>query len=312
MTSRRLPPPLFLACLALLVGAARLYAIQAEVLFSDRRALKVDMLGPTGNQMMRMVILDSGATLEQPIKSIAKVKFELPFNPEELQKSFTFGNYTNVLQNLESFLPSMYPFLDLDSNVKPLYSVLVRSQYWQEKYADAITVCNRLTRAFPENSPEQLEFRLLKILCLHSLGQPQETIKPLNEIPKLGIRDPLSPLFWYAQAQLHASTNNLYDANDYAAKIIAFSPKEMDWMPPALFLTARFYASTNRFDVARQICKELEIVAQDTPWQQRAVDFVPQVDQMEKEYKAELKRLEEEAKSKIVDSPLRKVDVTFE
>lgn len=298
--------------LATLFSTARLQAINGKVLFDDNRAMSVDMIGPTGNKMMRMIILDSGATLEHPINKITGVTFELPFDQEELKRNYTFGSYTNVLTVLEPFLPEMYPFLDLQSNVKPLYSMMVRSQYWEKKYADAIAVCNRLTRAFPDDSPAQMEFRLMRILCQHGLGQPKETIKPLNEFPKLDIRDPLSPLYWYSMAQLHASTNNLYEANDYAAKIIAFAPKELDWMPPALFLTARFNASTNQFDVARQICKELELVAQNTPWQQRAVDFVPQIGEMERDYKAELKRREEEAAAKVDNSPLRKVNVQFE
>jgi len=303
---------LLLLCIVLIGTTQRSSALNASILFDDNRSMEVDIIGPTGNRMMRMIIRSNNAQLDHPIDKIVGLKFDLPFEMEELTRNYAFGSYTNVISTLAPLVPQYLPFIEINNNTRPLFPMLVRSYYWVGSHTEAITLCDRAMRAYKDGTPEQNEFRLLRILSMHGQGKHSETERFLRQLPKLERKDPLAPLYWYSMAQLHASTNNLYNANDFAAQIIAFAPKEMDWVPPALHLTARYNASTARFNVARQILDELEIVAMDTPWAARATEFRPVIARMEREHTAALNRKAAEEAAKVDQSPLRKVTVQFD
>ena len=66
--------------------------------------------------------------------------------------------------------------------------------------------------------------------------------------------------------------------------MVAFSGKDFDWMPPALWLSTEQHVAITNFPVAMQIIEEMDIVAQKTEWAVKATELQPRVKKMDEDH----------------------------
>jgi hypothetical protein len=294
---------LLLAATLLAVMSAR--AQDATVVFKDKRSWDVEVSGLTSNGILKMRMKNSNTDAEAPVADVAGIRFAIPFDEAEVTKNYTFGEYEKVVPVLADKLKPYFYYLTIENNISPYCLMLARSQYWLGQHAEAMSSAEKLTRYTTKGGKEWTEASLVKCLCLHAQNKPRETERILQTLPKIERDDPVAAIYWYSLARLQVTTNNVREANHNIANIIAFAGKDFDWTPPALYQSAEFHLADHRFESAKQICEEIQICAQDTPWQAKAKDLIPEIARRKVEHEAKLKKAADEAAAKAARSPLR-------
>jgi hypothetical protein len=158
--------------------------------------------------------------------------------------------------------------------------------YWDKQYEALIKTADDIMRPLRVVKGDTFdECLLLKTLALQSMGKTIDAAPILNDLEPLTRHDKHASLYWYSMAKLHLSTNNQAAAHENIAQMVAFSGKDFDWMPAALWLSTEHHVATTNFPVALQIIEEIDIVAQKSEWAQKAVDLQPRVKKMDDEHK---------------------------
>jgi hypothetical protein len=299
----RLPLALFLGLISLASLAGR--AQEATVIFKDKRSWEVEIVG-VKDGVLKMVMKNSNTEADTPVGDVAFLRFVIPFDENEVMKNYTFGEYEKAEAVLADKLRPYFFHLAFENNILPYVMILARSQYWLNKFAEANATADRVLRTVPKERPEATEAALIKCLCLHATGRSADTERIMAGLPTIDRDAEVAPIYWYSLARLHLTTNNVVQATENIANIVAFAGKDFDWMPPALYQSAEFHLAAHRFDVATQICQEMKLAAKDTPWQQKALDLLPRIEQEKKAHELRLRREAEALAAKAARSPLRR------
>lgn len=289
----------------LLAAALAARAQDAVVIFKDKRSWEVELTGATNAGVMKMRMKNSSTDAETPVADIALIRFAVPFDENEVQKNYTFGDYEKVNAVLADKLRPYFYYLAFENNITPYTLILARTQYWLEKYSEASATADKILRSVVKESREWTEASLIKCLCLHAQNKSPETARILSTLPAIERDDAVAPIYWYSLARLHMTTNNVREATENIANIVAFAAKDFDWMPPALYQSAEFHLQAHRFEAATQICNEMQVCAKDTPWQQKASDLIPRIAKAKTDWEAQQKKAAQAAAEKAARSPLR-------
>ena len=259
---------------------------QCDVIFKNKKKWAADIVGRTSSNTLKMRRQGQSGVIEYPIKDIAAIKWNTEIDEIEVLQNYDRGEYKLVIETVTEATADMMRYSDIPNNLNKLLILIPRGLYWDKQYDQLIKTATDIMRPLRVVKGDIYdECNLLKILALQGLGKTGEADAALKKTEPLTRHDKLAPLYWYAMAKSHLNANNLKEAHENVAQMVAFSGKEFDWLPPALWLSVEQQIATTNFPVALQIIDELDIVAQNTEWAVKAATQQPRVKQMDEEHK---------------------------
>lgn len=259
---------------------------QCDVIFKNRKKWAADLVGRTSQGTLKMRRKGQSGVIEYPIKDIAAIKYHTDIDEIEVLQNYDRGEFKKVIAEVTEATKDMLRYSDIPSNLNKLIILIPRSLYWDKQYQTLIKTATDIMRPMRASKGDIWEeCNLLKTLALQALGRTNEAEPILNKMEPLTRHDKLASLYWYSMAKLHLSTNNQAAAHENIAQMVAFSGKDFDWMPPALWLSTEHHVASTNFPVAMQIIEEMDIVAQSTEWAVKALELQPRVKQMDDAHK---------------------------
>ena len=254
---------------------------QCDVIFHNKKKWSADLIGRTSSNTLKMRREGQSGVIECPIKDIAGIKFNSDADPIDILQDYDRKEYKKVIEEVSKATEEMWRYSDIPNNMNDLIILIPRSLYWDKQYEQLIKSATDIMRPLRVVKGDTYdECNLLKTLALQSMSKMDEAEVILNKMDPLTRHDKLAPLYWYAMAKLHLSKDNRKAAHENIAQMVAFSGKEFDWIPPALWLSTEHHVASTNFPVAMQVIEEMDIVAQKTEWAVKAVKLQPRVKKM--------------------------------
>jgi len=265
------PLPLALLLLAAATAAAAPPPLTARLKLRGRPEQKVELLGRAANGSLR-VRAGAQGEIGFDTASVKEIEFAFPFDPAAVQQLYYAGQYGAVVTQLQPALAPTIPFLGFTNNALPHVRLWLQCLYWDGQYDAALALARELRRAVPD-PVFQRELRGLTAAALVGAGRTNEVGAVLQSLVPVDPHSPEAAPCWYAGAQLAAARKDLPAAQEDIARLIAFRRHDPDWMPPALWLSAQWYAQARHPDVARQIVKELNTLYPNSRWAVQAAGW---------------------------------------
>lgn len=195
---------------------------------------------------------------------IRLIQFQFEFTPRDVQKLHGEADYKALSPMLWKNLQPIFPYLDLPCDGAEYLPALVNSLYWTGDYEKINEAAIEFLRI---NNPalQQITsvYRMLSAIDQERYLVAEEQLKKIvEEQPELA----KSTVSLYARAKIHAGNKEWSKAQETIARLVIQFPKDFEWMPPALLLSARCYHALKHPDVARNILDEVRLAYPRKYW----------------------------------------------
>jgi hypothetical protein len=243
----------------------------SRIFFKDGRAPGNYELISRARSEIKAKSLESMREMPINVSAIKKLQFQFDYSPATVDKLNGGADYKEIAALLWKDLRPTFDYFDLPCEGLENLSLMVTALYWAGEY-DKITEVDREESRL-NNKPLRQTIDLYKLLTIISqrrlLVAEDELKKIEKEQPALLKTAP----YVYAQAELQLSEQKALAAQKTIARLIVDYPKDFEWMPPALLLSARTYYALGNLDVASQILEELRLAYPMKHWTALAVEL---------------------------------------
>jgi|GEM_PF-3294320 len=288
---------------ALLTTTANAAPLNARLTLKNKQKWDAELKGRHGDLV---TLIESGKTTEVslPITEITSIEFRLDLEKTGAIEKFDANNFKAAAAALQAVLPPTFPYLDAKNNVLPYVSLLLRALYWSEQYRETLSTAETLLARLPDDSFKR-ELQLWRILALLESGRKTDAEIELERMGPVPRKDDLAAMYFYARSTIQWANQQWEPAHITATQLVVFRPKDLEWLPAGLYLTARGYGQMRAYDTANQILDELQRFFPQSRW----VPLIPKLQeawkqQREADEKARAEKEKEEAKYRI--QPARK------
>jgi tetratricopeptide (TPR) repeat protein len=292
-------PRLLLLLLLLLsrgVDASAPAPVRAKLRLQSKQTLHVELTGRDGATVL---FREPGKTAEigLPARDIAWVDFDLDYKGARLDDHLQAQDFKAAALALEPLLKPLYPYLDLPSDLPRQATQLMQLLWRSSQYDQTVTTSYLIQRHAKDEGLRRLA-QAYRVVAFIELGRLHSAVPELRQLGVVTRKDEnlIGPYF-YAQARLQILQTNWVAAHQSAAQIVAFQPKNFEWMPAGLYLSARCYGETGQFEVADQIIAEIATAYPKTRWAELAAQLSEELARKKQELEqAQAKAKEENAK----------------
>lgn len=98
------------------------------------------------------------------------------------------------------------------------------------------------------------------------LEKPHLAKQYMDKISPLERYEPDAALYWFTNVLVKLYEKDWLASYQGVAEMISFSSKDLEWVPAGLYLSSMLYEKNDKVDVARQVRKELVMIAPETRW----------------------------------------------
>lgn len=199
-------------------------------------------------------------------KNVVAIVFQFDFDPQEIESQFQSGQYAEVADTLAPILENIYKFIDLPgNNALPFIRMLARSQYRAGRHQEAMDTMDAFDRyARPEE--DRTDMRLYRVLALLGRNDLEQAGERIAEIPPPSRREENAAIYWTIRTRLALAGDRLEEAQECAARVVAFHGRSFEWMPAGLYYSAQGYGINGQDEIRGQVEKELKTIYADSPW----------------------------------------------
>lgn len=251
-----------------LVQPAAAQGLKAKIQLTHDRNWDVEFLRrEEGGQV---VIREKGKDFEIGLRpeDFKLVEFDIDLEKARVYELYNRGEFETASATLDGLLRPAFPYLNLPSNLAEGMTLYVRCLYWQRRH-DAVLTIAHLMEVISDPVARN-EGRVYRALALIETGRLREAEVELNKVGTLHPRDELACSYHYARCRLQLTKGQWVAAQESAAYVIAFHPRNFQWMPPALLASAEAYGKGGHDEVARQVIDEIGLIAPESYWSRQA------------------------------------------
>jgi hypothetical protein len=232
-------------------------------MYNDTK-LSVELLG---RDKEMVTFREPGKQLETALmpKAIKWVDFGINLDTNGVNDLCFKQDFVAAGTKLNQLLSPLLIYLDLPSDLPDQTMLLLKCLYRSGKHGEAITLSNVIVNTLPdEDKKKQAKaYKVLSLLALKNRWEANLLLKSIGDVAKT---NSIAALYYYAAAQVQLSYSNWVGAQEYSGKVIAFCPRNEDWMAPALVLSAQCYAHDEQYAVAEQTLHELSVAFRKSTW----------------------------------------------
>jgi hypothetical protein len=238
--------------------------ILARATLIDDRKLTIELIGRNKGLVS---FREAGKTMETDLKPAAFkwIEFNTNLDTNAINTLYQKEDYAAAAKQLNTALSPLLPYLDLPSELPPLTRTLLKCLYRTGRFSDTITLSNVIAASVPDQTMK-FEAKLYKVLALTGRNDRLDATLLLKSLGNIHKTNTAAAAYYFATAQLHLSYTNWAGAQEFSSRVVAFTPRDEDWMAPALLLSAQCYAHFGQYAVAEQTLRELSLVFNKTSW----------------------------------------------
>jgi tetratricopeptide (TPR) repeat protein len=204
------------------------------------------------------------------------IEFAVDLDRNPGQEAFIKGDFKTAAEAFKSAVLPAFPYMDITNNIAPFAPLLLRCMYFDEQYEDVMVKAGVLEKRLYDLNMRR-EMALYRIIATIGRKRMDDAIKQLEKFGEVKRTDSYAPLYYYAKAAIALHQERWEDLHEMAGRMVAFFPKDMDWMPAGLYLTAEAYMRTRSYDVADQIIGEVNRFYPSSRWAALASNLKPEI-----------------------------------
>jgi hypothetical protein len=195
---------------------------------------------------------------------IESLVFPVQVDRDKLESLYSQAQYKEYADLLVATLRPTFPFVDLPTNVGGLTCFYLKARCWEGQYQEVLDVATVMARSAETNFMQQARaYRSLAYVGLQKLNEADAELKKIGTVTS---KDDFAPLYWYALTQLQLARNDWQSAQENAARMVAFCGKELEWLLPGSYLSAKCYAHAKRDANVAQIASEMNQMYPKSRW----------------------------------------------
>jgi tetratricopeptide (TPR) repeat protein len=207
--------------------------------------------------------------LTVPTDMIRRAVFAVQADQTKIQDLYVRGEFEQVFTRLTEALDPLKPYLSLPNNTSPYLMVLLKAAVWAGR-DQAVLETAKLLEGAELTPEEQVEVDRFPALALIRSGRLTEAEKKLKQLDIRLDKSRDSALSWYLLARLRERQGRIPEAQESAARIVAFHARDFEWMPPGLLLLGELYGRTGQYNAADQVLQELQELYASPHWTAQA------------------------------------------
>ncbi|MBN1673265.1 MAG: hypothetical protein JXR37_19625 [Kiritimatiellae bacterium] len=239
----------------------------AQFALKSGQRMDVELVVRSTEEMVSVRRVDSGGLMTIPVSEITAVAFNLDLGRTNLGYLYRNEKYKETGEILEKALQPVYRFIDLpNNNGLPYLQYLIKCLFWEGEYKKVTLLCDLLAdkRAVPD--PVQDWARIFKALSALEQGDLAGAAGMIEKVsPPDYSADTYGP-YYYALAQVRMAEGKISEGQENAASVVVSQAKNPEWFPAGLYISAKGYGYAKRFDVAKQIIDEINLLFPDSRW----------------------------------------------
>ncbi len=286
-----------LPMLALVAAAtAALAGPMARVTLQNDKTTDLELLGRRGDGLITRAP-GNPAEITHAFKDLKRVEFVITYDKADPPTLYQKGQFAEAAAALEPVVTPWRPFLDLpNNNGTQLYLLYAKSLFWAKQYEKSLAACDGMKTAL---EPYDRLAQALRVLDLLELRRLEDAGKQADAIQPLTPADPEGALYFYAIARLRLAQERIPEAQEAAARIVAFFSRNMEWMPAGLLASAQGYEAAGKYSVASTIADEVRQLFAESPWAERAEELFKHLEPLVRQEAAELEKQKQAERAEV-------------
>jgi hypothetical protein len=242
--------------------------VPAKVELQSGQSLNVQLLRRDDRGWVFMRQGDSPAEIGMPGREFKSIEFNFNTGDKNPGDLYSERQYNQLTPLLVPIVQAVLPYLDLPNNMTPWAVMLLRCHYWRGEHQELRTLSHQLER-LPDPAVQQ-EARAIRALSFADRNWEKDARKELDALGDVPPDSELAAVEDLVRAKLALADQRWSEAQEQAARVVAFHAKRFDWLPPALYVSALAQAGGGATNTAVQILHELELVAPGSAWSEQA------------------------------------------
>lgn len=207
---------------------------------------------------------------------LAWIDFGLSDEFNKIEAKISQADHAGAAEDLHKLLQPRYAYLDLPSDLPRYASQLLRLQTRAGRF-EAVLNSSQLIGRFTKDETLRREAQAYRAVAWLETGRPNAADQELKAWTGISAKDELAGPYYYVRASQQLTQSNFPAAHLAAAQIIAFRPRDFEWMPAGLYLSAKCYLADGKLPVAEQIIAEITTAYPQTRWAELATKLTPEI-----------------------------------
>jgi tetratricopeptide (TPR) repeat protein len=204
-----------------------------------------------------------------PADMFSRVVFAVQADQIKIQDLYVRGEFEEVFNQLSEAIEPLKPYLSIPNNMTPYLMVLLKAAVWADRDQTVLEIAEWLRDA-QLSSGELVEVERFPVLALIRSGRLEAAEREIKALDIRFDKERDSALSWYLLARLRERQGRIPEAQEVAARIVAFHARDFEWMPPGLLLLAGLYGETGQYNAAEQVLQELRLLYASPHWMAQA------------------------------------------
>lgn len=259
---------LALCCGAVLPVLAAKAPVPARIKLKNGAVMDGELLTRDNRGWVFMRAKGSTAEIGVPKADLEQVDFELNADERKIPELLEQHEFATAARELGLMLDPTLVYLDLPTNLGPWVELWIKTLHDAGQFQEL-----RGATVFLESLPDprfKKAAALYRALARLGLGFPDDAEKEARAVGPLDPRDELAPLYFYVRGSAQLARGDRRAAQESAATIVVYQPKNLDWLPAGLSLSVNAYLAAGDTNVARQVINEIRTIAPRTRWSELA------------------------------------------
>lgn len=267
-------------------AAAQTAIPKARIILTSGSQMNVEVLERVSPNAIKVRDVDSKSEATLQRNDIRSIRFEFDIQRGAIDLAYGDTDFKAVADRLWKELRPILPYADLPVNGPEYFPMLLNALFWTEQYG-------RINELYPfilriQDPPLHQLARLYRLLSLIAQDRLLVANEDLKKLQDETTEPAIKPAILYAEARLKAARKEWSPAQRTVAQVIVFHPKDFDWMPPALLLSAQTHMELGRLQVASQILAEVREAYPKKHW-------IAMADALQKQLDTKMDTAEKEA-----------------
>ena len=289
----------WLAAVLTTAGAGEVQPIKAKVVLTDGQELNVELLGREGNGLVNLREVGKEHEVGLPAKDFKSIEFVVDLEEAKVYDLYNQGDFRTAAEKLKQMLEPMFGYLNLPHNLAEPLSLYLKCLYWDRQYKELAKVSYLMeVIRDPQIQKEAQLFRILGWQALHDMRNAERELGKVGEITRKDKEG--GAMYFFALSQMYLTQKEWLKAQEAAATVVAFYPRDFEWIGPALCASAEAYGRAGHYKVAKQIIDEVNLAFPNSYWGQTAKELQQSLEQQQQKEAAEKAAQKAKAAAKAV------------
>ena len=188
------------------------------------------------------------------------------------------GSLGGAAVALGGLVKPLLSYSDLPGEIPRYISQTLRLYVRAGLFDDAIQMSYIISKLCRDETLRR-EAQAYRAAALMEVGRLQTAAMELKGLESITRKDDICAPYYYALGKLQIAQTNWPAAQQTAATLVTARPRDLEWMPAGLYLSAQCYAQAGKLEVAKQVLTEIRTAYPTSRWVALADTLEKQLEQ---------------------------------